>query len=106
MIMKRLLFMMMLGASLLLSAPMASAGKHSHGLSATQIQAVQQSLRDAGYYRGAPVDGLWGPFSRQAISRFQSDKGLPVTAMPDKETVARLGVRIPDDGQDISRNRQ
>lgn len=105
--MKRVLFSMMLVASCLMGSHMASAGHHSStGLSALQIEAVQQSLREAGYYRGAPVDGLWGPFSRQATSRFQSDKGLQVSGMPDKETIKRLGVRFPDEGQDISRNRQ
>jgi peptidoglycan hydrolase-like protein with peptidoglycan-binding domain len=102
--MKRFLFTALMAAALIIPAAQASAGDHKRHLTQKQVEAVQQSLRDAGYYRDAPVDGLWGRVSKNAIASFQSDKGLRVTGYPDRETRDRLGVRFPDTGQELSQN--
>lgn len=102
--MKRFLFSALLAAAFIIPATQASAGDHKRHLSPKQVEAVQQSLRDAGYYRDAPVDGLWGRVSKNAIASFQSDKGLKVTGYPDRETRERLGVRFPETGQELSQN--
>lgn len=102
--MKRFLFSALLAAAFIFPASYASAGDHHKRLSATQVEAVQQSLRDAGYYNRAPVDGLWGRYSKEALSSFQHDKGLRVTGYPDKETIKLLGVRFPETGQELSKN--
>lgn len=102
--MKRFLFSALLAAAVIVPASQASAGEHKRHLTQTQVEAVQQSLRDAGYYNKAPVDGLWGPVSKNAVSSFQNDKGLRVTGYPDRETRERLGVRFPETGQELSQN--
>jgi len=52
---------------------------------------VQRELRRMGYYRGA-IDGLIGPMTRAALTRFQRDNGLRVTRRIDGPTLAALGV--------------
>ena len=51
--------------------------------------ALQQSLRDAGYYDGA-VDGVYGPATVDAIEALQKAHGLPATGTVDKATAAAL----------------
>lgn len=52
---------------------------------------VQRELRRQGYYRGA-IDGLIGPMTRAALSRYQRDNGLYVTRAIDGPTLAALGL--------------
>jgi hypothetical protein len=55
------------------------------------ISNVQTALQEQGYYNDA-VDGLIGPNTRAAISNFQRDQGLPVTAAIDGPTLQALGL--------------
>ena len=55
------------------------------------IANVQQALQEQGYYQDA-VDGLIGPQTRAALSDFQRDRGLPVTAAIDGPTLQALGL--------------
>jgi Putative peptidoglycan binding domain len=55
------------------------------------ITNVQTALQEQGYYRDA-VDGLIGPRTRAAISDFQRDRGLPITAAIDGPTLQALGL--------------
>ncbi len=55
------------------------------------LRNVQVRLRRLGYYRGA-IDGLIGPMTRSALTRFQRDYGLPVTRRVDGPTLAALGL--------------
>lgn len=52
---------------------------------------VQRALSRRGYYHG-PIDGDIGPGSRNAISAFQSDRGLNVTGRINSATVRSLGI--------------
>ncbi len=52
---------------------------------------VQTKLAQQSYYRG-PIDGVIGSGSLQAIRRFQSDHGLPVTGRIDPKLLKALGV--------------
>ena len=52
---------------------------------------VQSALQEQGYYDDQ-VDGLIGPNTRAALSRFQRDRGLPVTAAIDGPTLEALGL--------------
>ena len=52
---------------------------------------VQSKLAQQSYYRG-PIDGVIGSGSLQAIRRFQSDHGLPVTGRIDPKLLNALGV--------------
>ena len=55
------------------------------------IANVQSALQEQGYYRDA-VDGLIGPNTRAALSHFQRDRGLPITAAIDGPTLQALGL--------------
>jgi hypothetical protein len=55
------------------------------------IANVQTALQEQGYYNDA-VDGLIGPNTRAALSNFQRDQGLPITAAIDGPTLKALGL--------------
>jgi peptidoglycan hydrolase-like protein with peptidoglycan-binding domain len=55
------------------------------------IANVQTALQEQGYYRDA-VDGLIGPNTRAALSAYQRDHGLPITAAIDGPTLQSLGL--------------
>jgi Putative peptidoglycan binding domain len=55
------------------------------------IANVQTALAEQGYYRDA-VDGLIGPNTRAALSAYQRDHGLPITAAIDGPTLQSLGL--------------
>lgn len=53
---------------------------------------VQKALASRGYYRGL-IDGSIGPQSRNAIARYQRDRGLPVTGNINSYLLRDLGFR-------------
>lgn len=53
---------------------------------------VQAELERLGYYIGG-VDGTYGPTTRRALLRYQSDNGLPTTGEIDEETLSSLGLQ-------------
>ena len=55
------------------------------------IANVQSALQEQGYYNDE-VDGLIGPNTRAALSNFQRDHGLAVTAAIDGPTLQALGL--------------
>jgi hypothetical protein len=55
------------------------------------IANVQSALQEQGYYNDA-VDGLIGPNTRAALSNYQRDRGLPITAAIDGPTLQALGL--------------
>ncbi|WP_170979624.1 peptidoglycan-binding protein [Roseomonas sp. HF4] len=63
-------------------------------LTPSATSAVQEQLREAGVYTGAP-DGVWGPESQAALDRFQQARGLAVTGSVNLATAQALGVSMP-----------
>jgi hypothetical protein len=55
------------------------------------IADVQAVLQDMGYYRGE-VDGLLGPLTREALTKYQTDNGMTVTAVIDEPTLDALNM--------------
>jgi hypothetical protein len=55
------------------------------------VAAVQEQLARQGYYRGE-LDGIFGPETRRAIIRYQSDHGLGATGSLNTDTLHALGV--------------
>jgi hypothetical protein len=55
------------------------------------IAEVQAVLQEMGYYKGE-VDGLLGPLTRQALTGYQTDNGMTVTAVIDEPTLDALGM--------------
>jgi len=53
------------------------------------IADVQSVLQQMGYYKGE-VDGLLGPLTREALTAYQTDQGLTVTAVIDEPTLDSL----------------
>ena len=64
------------------------AGKHAEPPDKV-IADVQAVLQDMGYYKGE-VDGLLGPLTREALTGYQTDHGMTVTAVIDEPTLASL----------------
>lgn len=58
-------------------------------------KAVQKQLAQRGYYKGS-IDGEFGPGSRSALSRFQSDNKLRATGRIDPATMKALGFEERD----------
>lgn len=60
--------------------------------------AVQKRLLDLGFFRG-PVNGVWGPQSRNALRAFKMANGLPADDIYDSVTAHRLvssgAIRMP-----------
>jgi hypothetical protein len=55
------------------------------------IADTQALLQQMGYYKGE-VDGLLGPLTRDALTAYQADNGLPQTAAIDQPTLDSLGM--------------
>jgi hypothetical protein len=55
------------------------------------VQAVQTQLTQLGYYNG-PVDGIFGPTTRDAVAKYQIDNQLDVTGSLSPDTLQSLGV--------------
>ncbi len=55
------------------------------------VQAAQAQLAQLGYYNG-PVDGIFGPATRDAVARYQIAKQLNVTGSLSPDTLQSLGL--------------
>ncbi|MEN3370730.1 MAG: hypothetical protein V7609_2873 [Verrucomicrobiota bacterium] len=55
------------------------------------VSAVQSQLAKQGYYRGV-IDGVYGPQTRAALTRYQSNHGLQVTGNLTQATLQALGL--------------
>jgi hypothetical protein len=59
-----------------------------------RIKAVQAALAKRGYYKGG-VDGLYGPATADALTRFQRDQRLPHQGYLSFASLNQLGVTTP-----------
>ena len=71
--------------------PSGPSDRRSAAPEARFIRDAQKTLRDLGYPAG-PVDGIVGPRTRAALTRYQRAEGIPVTGRLDTETMARLDI--------------
>jgi peptidoglycan hydrolase-like protein with peptidoglycan-binding domain len=55
------------------------------------IQGLQQTLRDSGFYKGT-VTGKWDDSTAKALASYQASKGMPATGTLDETTAKRLGL--------------
>jgi hypothetical protein len=55
------------------------------------VTAVQTQLSQQGYY-GGPIDGLFGPTTRDAVARYQAKQNLTVTGSLTPDTLHALGL--------------
>jgi peptidoglycan hydrolase-like protein with peptidoglycan-binding domain len=63
--------------------------EYQTGSSGASVKQIQAALAFAGYLQTAP-DGLYGPLTKQAVQRFQSDKGLTIDGIVGPNTWAAL----------------
>ena len=76
-------------ATRLMSAPIYDAGNPDPGLSAAQMESLQQKLAARGHDVGG-VDGILGAKTRRAVQQEQIRLGLPADAWPTPDLLARL----------------
>ena len=64
------------------------------------VRSLQTMLRVIGEDRGEPTtiipDGIYGTQTRNAVTRFQRTRGLPVTGAADSATWDRITAEYPD----------
>jgi peptidoglycan hydrolase-like protein with peptidoglycan-binding domain len=68
---------------------MAMASGTDEAVSGNTVKHAQQSLKEQGLYDGA-IDGIVGPRTRDAVSRYQRNHNLKQTAMLDRQTLRTL----------------
>ena len=56
------------------------------------VAAAQVQLNKRGYYRGE-IDGIFGPATRRALTRYQGEHGLRATGYLSADTLRALGLR-------------
>lgn len=56
------------------------------------VAVAQQQLARQGYFRGE-IDGVFGPETRRALTRYQNDHGLRVTGSLTTDTLRTLGLQ-------------
>lgn len=61
-------------------------------LDSSTVQQIQTKLNEQGFDVG-PVDGKFGPKTRQALRQFQQKQGIETTGQIDQQTLAALGVQ-------------
>lgn len=76
-----------------LQADLAAKGAAAAQSSLVSTTALQQTLHLAGYWDG-PVDGQWTPELTTALTRFQTDLGVPPTGTVDAATVAAFDAAL------------
>lgn len=75
----------------------ARTGGITKGKTASNVKAVQNALKSAGYFSSA-VDGVWGKRTMCAVMWFQSDNGLTVDGVVGSGTEKKLGITLGSGG--------
>lgn len=69
-----------------------SQSEYDNGYGDSSVTQVQAALAREGYYHGA-IDGSVGPETRNALRRFQRDRGLEATGQVDRSVIEALRLR-------------
>ncbi|MFB3902694.1 MAG: peptidoglycan-binding protein [Acidobacteriota bacterium] len=83
----------LLAVMLLASSPAFQGADTPERLSRDEVRKAQQALKLEGFDPG-PVDGIMGPLTRKAVSRFQKSNKMPVTGTLDRSTRDRLAGKL------------
>lgn len=62
---------------------------NDEALRISEVEAIQRALTDRGFDPG-PVDGLWGPATRQALAAFEASTGRTADGYPDPDVIGAL----------------
>ena len=70
-----------------------NTGPYNNGVPAADptVEATQERLAQLGYYNG-PVDGIFGPATRDAVAKYQIANQLNVTGSLSPDTLQSLGL--------------
>ena len=72
------------------------SGLSKVGSRSDEVVAIQQKLKEKGYYNYT-VDGIFGTRTRNAVISFQRDNGLAVDGIAGVNTLKALGISGKDD---------
>ena len=89
--MKRVFVILLTLAMLLSVCGVSAAGLSKIGSRSEEVRAVQQALKEKGYYNYT-VDGIFGTRTRSAVVSFQKDNGLDPDGIAGEKTLKALGV--------------
>lgn len=70
------------------------ATNYQIGYQGTDVQEIQTLLMQRGYSPG-PIDGVFGPATKTAVMRFQSDRGFTIDGIVGPMTWAALHGTLP-----------
>ena len=76
------------------SQPYDNTGNNSVPAADPTVEATQEELAQQGYYNG-PVDGIFGPTTRDAVAKYQTANQLNVTGSLSPDTLRSLGLPQP-----------
>ena len=78
------------------SQPYDNTDYYNNGVPAADptVEATQEELAQQGYYNG-PVDGIFGPTTRDAVAKYQIANQLNVTGSLSTDTLQSLGLPEP-----------
>ena len=76
------------------SQPYDNTGNNSVPAADPTVEATQEELAQQGYYNG-PVDGIFGPTTRDAVAKYQTANQLNVTGSLSPDTMRSLGLPQP-----------
>jgi hypothetical protein len=72
------------------SAPRTAAAQPT--IAPDMVKQVQSKLRDGGYYKQGPVDGVWGSGTENAVRSYQHDHNLTSSGQLDVPTLQALNL--------------
>ena len=87
--------------AILLLTIMATASARLPAAPDAQVEAVQRRLAELGYDPGV-ADGFMGSRTRAALRALQEDRGLPVSARIDADTLGALGLSPASPAEAVS----
>ena len=74
------------------AAPHPTAAATQPPVAPEMVRQVQSKLRDDGYYKQGPVDGVWGAGTEASVRSFQRDHNLAANGQLDVPTVQALNL--------------
>lgn len=89
--MKRILVILLTFTMLISVCGFSVSGLSKIGSRSDEVTAVQQALKEKGYY-DYTVDGIFGTRTRTAVINFQRDNGLQPDGIAGEKTLKALGV--------------
>ena len=94
--MKRAMGIMLATLLILCAFGVSVSGLSKVGSRSDEVVAIQQKLKEKGYYNYT-VDGIFGTRTRNAVISFQSDNGLAADGIAGVNTLKALGISGKDD---------